>query len=129
MAQTHVIATGVEARAASGIPTGKLGIWWFLASEIVLFGGLIGAFVMSRLGSGGWSEMAAHLSVRIGTVNTFVLLTSSLTMVLAFAAAEKGNQKAMRTWLLLTVLLGLVFLIIKGFEWGGKIGEIGRAHV
>jgi len=66
--------------------------------------------------------MAAHLSVPIGTINTFVLLTSSLTMVLAFAAAEKGDQKGMRTWLLLTVLLGLAFLIIKGFEWGSKIG-------
>ena len=122
MAQTHVMTTGVEIRAATGIPTGKMGVWWFLASEIVLFGGLIGAFVMSRLGSGGWSAMAAHLSVPIGTINTFVLLTSSLTMVLAFAAAEKGDQKGIRTWLLLTVLLGLAFLIIKGFEWGGKIG-------
>jgi heme/copper-type cytochrome/quinol oxidase subunit 3 len=122
MAQTHVMTTCVETRVASGIPTGKMGVWWFLASEIVLFGGLIGAFVMSRLGSGGWSEMAAHLNVPIGTINTFVLLTSSLTMVLAFAAADKGDQKGIRTWLLLTVLLGLAFLIIKGFEWGSKIG-------
>jgi heme/copper-type cytochrome/quinol oxidase subunit 3 len=122
MAETHVMATGVEIRTATGIPTGKMGLWWFLASEIVLFGGLIGAYIMSRLGSGGWSEMAAHLSVPIGTINTFVLLTSSLTMVLAFAAADKGDQKGIRTWLLLTVLLGLAFLIIKGFEWGSEIG-------
>ena len=122
MAQAHVMATGVEPRAATGIPTGKMGVWWFLASEIVLFGGLIGVYIMTRLGSTGWPEMAAHLSVPIGTLNTFVLLTSSLTMVLAFAAVEKGDQKGMRTWLLWTVLLGLTFLIIKGFEWGSEIG-------
>ncbi len=122
MAQAHVMATGVEPRAATGIPTGKMGVWWFLASEIVLFGGLIGTYLMSRLGSAGWPEMAAHLSVPIGTLNTFVLLTSSLTMVLAFAAAEKGDQKGMRTWLLWTVLLGLTFLVIKAFEWGSEIG-------
>lgn len=122
MAEAHVMAVGVETRSVTGIPTGKLGVWWFLASEIVLFGGLIGTYIMSRLGSAAWSEMAAHLSVPIGTLNTFVLLTSSLTMVLAFAAAEKGNPKGMRTWLLLTVLLGLAFLIIKAFEWGSEIG-------
>ena len=122
MAEAHVMAAGVETRAVTGIPTGKVGVWWFLASEIVLFGGLIGVYLMFRLGSLGWSEMAAHMSIPIGTLNTFVLLTSSLTMVLAFAAAEKGDQKGMRTWLLLTVLLGLAFLIIKGFEWSGEIG-------
>src|SRR3989304_10600711 len=122
MAEVHVMATGVEPRAVTGIPTGKMGGWGFLASEIVLFGGLIGVYIMTRLGSTGWPEMAAHLSVPIGTLNTFVLLTSSLTMVLAFAAVEKGDRKGMRTWLLWTVLLGLTFLIIKGFEWGGEIG-------
>ncbi len=122
MTKTHVMAAGVETRTATGIPTGKMGVWWFLASEIVLFGGLIGVYIMSRLGSTGWPEMAAHLSVPIGTLNTFVLLTSSLTMVLAFAAVEKGDQKGMRTWLLWTVLLGLTFLVIKAFEWGSEIG-------
>ena len=122
MAEAHVMAAGVETGAVTGIPTGKMGVWWFLASEIVLFGGLIGVYIMSRLGSAGWSEMGAHVSVPIGTLNTFVLLTSSLTMVLAFAAAEKGDQKGIRTWLFFTVLLGLVFLVIKAFEWGGEIG-------
>lgn len=122
MATAHVMAAGVETRAVTGIPTGKVGMWWFLASEIVLFGGLIGVYLMSRVRGAGWSEMAAHLSVPVGTLNTLVLLTSSLTMVRAFAAAEKGNQKGIRTSLFWTVVLGLVFLIIKGFEWGGEIG-------
>lgn len=120
MAKTHMMEA-VETRAVIGIPTGKVGVWWFLASEVVVFGGLIGTYLMSRLGSAGWSEMAAHLSVPIGTWNTFVLLTSSLTMVLAFRAADRGDQKGMRTWLFWTVLLGLAFLITKGFEWGHEI--------
>jgi heme/copper-type cytochrome/quinol oxidase subunit 3 len=122
MAAAHVMVAGVETRTVTGIPTGKVGMWWFLASEIVLFGGLIGVYVMSRVKSVGWSEMAAHLSVPVGMLNTLVLLTSSLTMVQAFAAAEKGNQKGIRTSLFWTVILGLVFLIIKGFEWGGELG-------
>ncbi len=113
--------TRPETLEVAGIPTGKVGVWWFLASEIVVFGGLIGTYLMFRLGSTGWSAMAAHLSVPTGTWNTFVLLTSSLTMVLAFAAAEEGDEKGIRTWLLLTVLLGLMFLVTKGFEWRHEI--------
>lgn len=115
------MADAGEPRAVPAVPTGKMGVWWFLASEIVLFGGLIGAYLMSRLAGTGWAEMAAHLSVAIGTVNTLVLLTSSLTMVLAFAATEKGDQGRMRIWLLWTVLLGLAFLVVKGYEWSHEI--------
>lgn len=115
------MADAGEPTAIPAVPTGKMGVWWFLASEIVLFGGLIGAYLMSRLASTGWSEMAAHLSVAIGTVNTLILLTSSLTMVLAFAAAEKGDQEGIRTWLLWTVLLGFAFLIVKEYEWSNEL--------
>ena len=64
---------------------GKIGIWWFLASEIMVFGGFIATYVLYRMASGGaWAEMAAHVSAPIGTFNTVLLLTSSLTMVKAF---------------------------------------------
>ncbi|MFQ5882901.1 MAG: heme-copper oxidase subunit III [Candidatus Methylomirabilales bacterium] len=122
MAQGHMMETGAETLPATGIPSGRLGVWWFLASEIIMFGGLIGTYILFRLGSSGWSAASEHLSLSIGTVNTLVLLTSSLTMVMAFAAVERGDQRGIRTWLLLTVLLGLVFLAIKAFEWGSEIG-------
>ena len=115
--QTH------PSTAAPGttLPTGKLGIWWFLASEIITFGGLIGSYIVLRLAHPEWAEAAQHLSVVIATVNTAVLLTSSLTMVLAFAAVDHGHERAVRLWLACTVALGLVFLGLKAWEWSGKL--------
>ena len=107
--------------AAGRVPTGKLGLWWFLASEIITFGGLLGSYVVMRLAHPQWAEETAHLSVAIATLNTVVLLTSSLTMVLAFAAVDHEDDKAVRAWLGCTVAFGLVFLLIKAFEWSGKI--------
>jgi heme/copper-type cytochrome/quinol oxidase subunit 3 len=104
------------------IPSGKLAIWWFLASEIITFGGLIGSYTVFRLANPAWAEEAHHLSVLIATFNTIVLLTSSLTMVLAFAAVDQGDEHKTRTWLLLTVVGGLVFLVIKALEWSLEIG-------
>ncbi|MFQ5848862.1 MAG: heme-copper oxidase subunit III [Candidatus Methylomirabilales bacterium] len=122
MSQTHVhvMAARTETGAGVGIPSGRLGVWWFLASEIIMFGGLIGTYILFRLGSPEWAP--AHLSLTIGTVNTFILLTSSMTMVMAFAAVEKGDRRKMHTYLLCTILLGLLFLGIKAFEWSSEIG-------
>jgi len=121
MDQAHV-TPGIVADATGTTPSGKLGIWWFLASEIVTFGGLIGSYIVFRLANPPWTEEAHHLSVLIATLNTIVLLTSSLTMVLAFAAVDQRDERKTRTWLLLTVVGGLVFLVIKAFEWSLEIG-------
>ena len=110
-----------ETLTATGIPTGKIGVWWFLASEITVFGGFIASYVVVRLGSAGWSEAASHLNFSLAMINTFVLLTSSLTMVLAFAAVEERAPKRLRTFLCLTILMGLIFLGIKAFEYTGEI--------
>ncbi len=112
-----------ETLTSTGIPTGKVGIWWFLASEITVFGGFIASYIVLRLGSSGWSEAAAHLNFPLALLNTFILLTSSLTMVLAFAAVEEREPKRLRTFLGLTILLGLTFLGIKAFEYAGEIAE------
>lgn len=100
-----------------------MGVWWFLASEITVFGGLMVSYVVVRLGGSGWSAAAAHLNFSLALVNTFVLLTSSLTMVLAFKAVEEKDPKGLRTYLGLTILMGLVFLFIKVFEYSGEILE------
>jgi len=112
-----------ETITATGIPTGKIGVWWFLASEIPVFGGLIASYIVVRLGSGGWGEAATHLNFSLALANTFVLLTSSLTMVLAFAGVEDKNPQRLRTYLELTILLGVVFLGIKAFEYAGEISH------
>lgn len=114
------VTTG-DIHETTGIASGKLAIWWFLASEIVTFGGLIGSYIVVRLANPHWAEEAAHLNVAIATFNTFILLTSSLTMVLAFEAIDYRDQRAARNWLGCTVLGGLIFLIAKAAEWSLEI--------
>ncbi len=104
------------------IPSGKLAMWWFLASEIITFGGLISCYLVFRVANPQWVLDAEHLSAAIATVNTLILLSSSLTMVLAFAAVDQQDNQNARKWLGLTVLGGLAFLVIKGIEWSIEIG-------
>ncbi len=105
----------------AGITAGKVGVWWFLASEIMVFGGLITSYIVFRLGGPGWAEASHHLSLTLATVNTLVLLTSSFTVVRAFVAAERGDARALRRHLALTILGGLVFLGIKAIEYAIEI--------
>ncbi len=104
-------------RSASGMPTPRLAVWWVIASEIVIFGGLLGSYIMHRIAHGVWADYAANTDVRFGATNTFVLLTSSLCAVLAHQAAERGEGKVAAKFLYYTTLGGLLFLCIKGVEW------------
>ena len=109
-------------RSATGIPTGRLAVWWVIGSEIVIFGGLLGSYVMHRLGHPEWAEQAVHTNTWAGAFNTLVLLSSSLAAVLAHqAASQKEGAKAAKL-LYATTLGGLVFLVVKGFEWSHEIG-------
>ena len=108
------------ASTQTGIPNGKLGLWIFLASEVMFFTGLFGAYVVLRMSHTAWPGSEGHLDVRIGTVNTLVLICSSTTIVLALAAAGRHNLPAVRRWLLVTALLGSLFLTVKGFEYAAK---------
>jgi heme/copper-type cytochrome/quinol oxidase subunit 3 len=110
-------------RHATGIPTGRLAVWWLLGSEVVLFGGLIATYLLRRLLYEHWSESAALTNTVAGGVNTFVLLTSSLCAVLAHHAAEHGQAEKAFRYLWLTIGGGLTFLGIKAFEWGGEIAH------
>jgi heme/copper-type cytochrome/quinol oxidase subunit 3 len=117
---THAAESSSSTTTAAGrvgLPLGKLGVWWFLASEITTFGGLITSYILVRLGSTGWSEEAAHLSLSLALINTLILLTSSMTMVMAFAAVKERDTARLRTFLLLTVFLGLGFLGVKAVEY------------
>ncbi len=108
-------------RSASGVPTGRLAVWWLLASEIFIFGGLIACFLLFKLNGTPGFEDASLTSVTAGAINTFVLLTSSLSIVLAHAAIEKGERKKSFTYIWYTIGFGLVFLVIKTYEYTGKI--------
>ena len=110
-------------RSATGIPTGRLAIWWVLASEVVIFGGLLGSYVMHRLGHPEWADAAVHTNTWIGAFNTFVLLTSSLTAVLAHEAAHDGDGKQAAKYLTMTIGGALTFLLVKSVEWGIEISH------
>jgi len=110
-------------RSAMGVPTGRLGVWWVLASEIVIFGGLLGAYIMHRIGHPAWANQAINTNMWAGAFNTLVLLSSSLSAVLAHQAAERGDGPRAANLLRLTTLGGLVFLIVKSFEWTHEIRE------
>ena len=110
-------------RSVTGIPSARLITWWVIASEIVIFGGLLVIYLMHRLGHPEWQAAAAHTNTLAGAVNTFVLLTSSLCAVLAHKAADEHNGAKAAKLLRLTVLGGGIFLAIKAFEWTTDIRE------
>jgi heme/copper-type cytochrome/quinol oxidase subunit 3 len=110
-------------RSATGIPTGRLAVWWLLASEVVIFGGLLGSYLMFRLGHPEWADAAAVTNVWIGAFNTFVLLSSSFTAVLAHQAAERGDGKTAAKLLMVTILGAITFLGVKSYEWTYEISH------
>ena len=117
---SQAAAAHPPAVTATGVSNGKLGMWVFLASEIMFFTGLIGAYVVLRMGHPAWPGAEGYLSVPIGTINTLILICSSTTIVLALAAADRGNVGAARGWLLLTAVLGSAFLAVKATEYAAK---------
>ena len=114
----------VPAPTATGISNAKLGIWSFLASEVMLFGGLISAYVILRSGS---SHMAipprAMMGIPLATFNTLALITSSVTMVLALAAIQAGNVQKFARYITCTIGGGVIFLIVKAYEYNHKWHE------
>ena len=112
-----------------GIPTTKFAMWLFLASEVMFFAGLIGAYVALRSGALGWPVISEKLNVALVALNTFILICSSVTMVRAFAAIEDGNQRGLRAMLIATAVLGFIFLSIQGVEWSELIRENGGQWV
>jgi heme/copper-type cytochrome/quinol oxidase subunit 3 len=120
MSAARPIAT---TRSAAGIPTGRLAVWWVIASEIVIFGGLLASYIMHRLAHDAWAVQAANTNTWIGAFNTFVLLTSSLFAVLAHAAAVDGNGKKAARFLLYTCAGGVTFIAVKTYEWGVEISH------
>jgi heme/copper-type cytochrome/quinol oxidase subunit 3 len=110
-------------RSAAGIPTGRLAIWWVVASEIVIFGGLLGSYIMHRLAKPEWADQAAHTNIWFGGFNTLVLLTSSLSAVLAHQAAVEGDGKKAARLLYYTCGGALTFLTVKAVEWTIEINH------
>jgi cytochrome c oxidase subunit 3 len=114
----------VELRPDTGLANGKLGIWLFLASEVMLFGALFSTYIILRTGSVEWPH--GELSVWLGAINTVILISSSVTMVLAWAMLKLGNWSKHRLYLIATFVLAGLFLVNKYFEYSEHVhaGEI-----
>jgi len=109
-----------------GLPLsrGKLIMWLFLSTEIMFFAALLGSYVVLRFGAAVWPKPHhVHLSEPIGAFNTFVLICSSVTIVLALEAARVNKAGLAKTWMLLTLLLGTLFLGIKAYEYQAKFSH------
>lgn len=113
----------------TGIDNRKLGMWIFLASEVMLFAGFIGSFVNLRAANLVVFEETARLLNRpMGALNTFILITSSLTMALAVGSMHRGKKKWVQVFLLLTMVLGLAFMGVKSVEYAEKFRHHYTAH-
>lgn len=98
-----------------------LGMWVFLVTEVMFFGGLLMAYLLYRVWyPEAWAEGSLELDIYLGGFNTVVLIGSSLTMALAVRSAQVGAPRATVNWLLVTMALGLTFLVVKFFEYKHK---------
>ncbi len=104
--------------------TARLGIWIFLGSELLLFAGLFTLFVAYRFQyPAEFRAASAHANVLIGTVNTYLLLTSSLTVALAIHAARHGHRGRIVMFLAITIALGIAFDVLKGIEYAEHVSK------
>ena len=120
--QHHFDTLGQQKSAAS------LGMWVFIAQEVMFFGGMFTAYLVYRLWYyAGYTAASRELDLLLGGINTVVLIASSLTVALAVHAAQEGKQKQIVRYLVATLVLGVAFLVIKYFEYESKL-HIHPAH-
>ena len=120
--QHHFDTMGQQKEAAT------LGMWVFLVTEILFFGGMFAAYLIYRMWYyDGFVAASQELDLVLGGVNTVVLIGSSLTVALGVHAAQTGRQKQVVNYLVLTGVLGLAFLVIKYFEYASKF-DLHAAH-
>jgi len=124
MSQTMAADAGPAYELGAGVYDKKLGMWVFLASEVMFFTALIGTYIVLRFGAAdNWPLPSSVLNIPVTAVNTFILICSSVSMVKAYAAAVEHNGKALRFWLLITVLGGATFVGVQAYEYTHLVHE------
>ena len=116
------IPYNVEEREDTGLYNSKLGIWLFLASEIMLFGALFSTYIILRTGDPTWMlhVKEAHLNIPLATINTAVLILSSVTFVMSWVSLKLKNLDKFKLYMGITLLCSVIFLVIKYFEYTAK---------
>ena len=118
-----VIPYNVEPRPDTGLYNAKLGIWLFLASEVMLFGALFSSYILLRTADPYWPEGSSILSVPIAFFNTLVLIASSVTMVMSWVSLKLKDFGKFRLYLGLTILCAFIFLGVKAYEYSDKFAH------
>ncbi len=113
----------LEERKDTGLNNATFGIWLFIASEIMLFGGLFSAYILLRTGAAHWPAGASILNIPMATLNTVILVVSSIAVVFAWAALKEGNFAKFRGLWVLSILCGLGFLVLKTIEYKMKFAH------
>lgn len=113
----HVEYEAEDYTGPAGTTAGRLGVWILISSEITIFAGLLGSYILFRLFRPEWAEESAHTNIWLGTLNTLFLLTSNFFMMKAATAVERDDQKKSAKLMLLTIAFGLAFLMVKGTEY------------
>lgn len=117
-------AIKLEYQPALPITNGKVIMWLFLSTEIMFFAALIGTYIVIRFGAPAWpTPHQVHLSEPIGAFNTFVLICSSVTVVLSLEAARSKQPRMAKNWLAATLALGSLFLLVKLYEYNAKFSH------
>jgi heme/copper-type cytochrome/quinol oxidase subunit 3 len=117
------IAHIVKPHPETGLNNSKLGIWLFLTSEVMLFGALFSSYVILRIGAPVWPEGRLILNVPMATLNTFVLISSSVTIVLSWASLKLNQFDKFRLYMAITLAFSFVFLVVKYFEYTAKFSH------
>jgi len=116
------IPYNVKEREDTGLYNSKLGIWLFLASEIMLFGALFSTYIILRTGDPTWMlhVKEAHLNIPLATINTAVLILSSVTFVMSWVSLKLKDLSKFKLYMGITLLCSVIFLVIKYFEYTAK---------
>lgn len=121
---SSTIPYAFEVRPDTGWSNGKLGMWLFLASEVMLFGALFAGYILLRVGNPDWpSGKDFDLHVSLASVNTLILLASSVALALATRSLRRRDVGKFKLCMLLSMLGGLAFLVLKGSEYVAKLGQ------
>ncbi|SVA27705.1 uncharacterized protein METZ01_LOCUS80559 [marine metagenome] len=111
----------VEARPDTGLYNAKMGIWLFLASEVMLFGALFSTYVILRTGNPDWVQHPMNVS--LATLNTMILITSSVTVIMSWASLRLKDFAKFRIYFLSTLLLAGGFMVVKGIEYNQEFSQ------
>src|SRR5687767_2809739 len=112
-----------EPHPVTGVTNSKLGIWLFIASEIMLFGALFSSYIILRVADPAWPHGWTILNVPLATLNTMILITSSVTMVMCWVSLMQKRIDRYRLHMALTILMGFGFMIVKAIEYGSKFSH------